>query len=55
MDKQLTGNTRAQSSDADNCHTCGSGEGSFELMWVNAQVDAWLRKDNALVETKLEA
>lgn len=31
------------------------GEGSFELMWVNAQVDAWLTKANALVETKLEA
>lgn len=22
-------------------HRCGNGEGSFELMWVNAQVDTW--------------
>lgn len=44
MDKRLTGNARAQSSDGDQCHTCGSGEGSFELMWVNAQVDAWPMK-----------
>lgn len=44
MDKRLTGNTRAKRTDADYCHNgkCGNGEGSFELMWVNAQVDdAW--------------
>lgn len=28
--------------------------GSFELMWVNAQVDAWPTEANALVEKKLD-